>query len=414
MNNTNGSQAPQSFAPITPERTEQSTISKNTGSAKKGSAGSFGAGLAVGIVICLAIGIAGGIVISNRASDIVNAIIESNREVTIVVNSSGSSDSTASDMSYSQIAEKVRPAVVCISVYNDTYGWGSNLYSEGSGFIFACDKSNAYVITNSHVVDDSSYSKYTITATVTDAKGETHNLVCRVIGIDTRTDLAVLSFDASGMELVIAELGCSSELSVGTEVVAIGNPGGIQFAGSVTNGIVSGVDRTIDSGDSAVKYIQTNAAINPGNSGGPLVDMNGRVIGINTAKIVAEGYEGLGFAIPIDTALPIVEQLIENGNVQRPSLGISCSTVSADMSEWYGVPAGLLIRSIDSRSTLDDAGIIVGDIITACSGIDIYSVSDLQAIIENYNVGDKVTLTVYRESTGEYLDFVIELIPSVG
>ncbi len=314
-------------------------------------------------------------------------------------------------LTYAQIAAKFRRAVVSVTVYYDAYGWASYVYSEGSGFII--DEAG-YIVTNSHVIDDDQHGNYRITVTIVGADGEMKEVDAQVIGNDTRTDLAVLKVDPAGLDLVVSELGQSSALVLGDEVVAIGNPGGSQFAGSITNGIISGIDRVIDSdsgtSDSAMKYLQTNAAINPGNSGGPLLNMYGQVIGINTAKIVDEGYESLGFAIPVDTALPIIRQIIEVGSVVRPALGVSCKELSRQSALWYDVPQGLLIAGFYSNSTLPDAGVKIGDIIVSCAGKETLTLTDLQAAIESGEVGDEIELTVFRSGHEQTLSFRVKLI----
>ncbi len=314
-------------------------------------------------------------------------------------------------LTYAQIAAKFRSAVVSVTVYYDAYGWTSYVYSEGSGFII---DEEGYIVTNSHVIDDDNYGEFKITVTIADENGEMNEVPATVIGNDARTDLAVLKIDPSGLNLVVSELGQSGSLVLGDEVVAIGNPGGAQFAGSITNGIISGIDRIIDSdtgtADNAMKYLQTNAAISPGNSGGPLLNMYGQVIGINTAKIVDQGYESLGFSIPIDTALPIIQQIIEVGSVVRPALGISCSEITAQTARWYDVPEGLLLRGFYSNSTLPAAGIERGDIIVACDGKETLTLIDLQSVIEGKTVGDTVELTVFRAGSAKTLTYTVQLI----
>ena len=313
-------------------------------------------------------------------------------------------------LTYAQIAAKVRRAVVGITVYTDIYGWGSYTASQGTGFIISDD---GYVVTNSHVIGDDDYAKYTVTVNVIDENGETVEKNAVVVGNDTRTDLAVLKFDASDMELVVCELGDSDALVLGDEVVAIGNPGGEQLAGSITNGIISGIDRVIEEGngtsDNAMTYLQTNAAINPGNSGGPLLNMYGQVIGINSSKIVANGYEGLGFAIPMAQAKPIIEGLIENGSIERPILGVTLREVSEQMAQRYDVPMGLLVISITNPG-LSAAGIEVNDIITECDGVSTTTVLELQSIIEKKAIGDKVTLKVFRLGEAKTFSVEVELI----
>ncbi len=368
-------------------------------------------------IAVIAVGIVAGIWLSDRLTGGKSA--DSSAEtpsVTLEVTESPETNvdyipSSGERLTYAQIAAKFRSAVVSVTVYYNAYGWASYVYSEGSGFVI---DEEGYIVTNSHVIDDDGYEQFDITVTIADENGEMQEVEATVIGNDARTDLAVLKIDPTGLNLVVSELGQSSALVLGDEVVAIGNPGGSQFAGSITNGIISGIDRVIDedtgTSDSAMKYLQTNAAINPGNSGGPLLNMYGQVIGINTAKIVDEGYESLGFAIPIDTALPIIRQLIEEGSVVRPALGISCSEITSQTAHWYDVPEGLLIRAFYSNSTLPAAGIQVGDIIVSCDGQETLSLSDLQNAIESKNVGDTVTLTVFRSGHEKTSDFTVTLI----
>lgn len=292
-------------------------------------------------------------------------------------------------LTYAQIAAKVRPSVVSVITY-DLASFGQNS-GQGSGIIYSSD---GYIVTNAHVINNSK------TVHVTVVLSDEREFEATVLGFDTRTDLAVLKINAT--DLPTAEFGESDKLVVGDEVIAIGNPGGEQFAGSTTNGIVSGVDRVIDADSSsttAMKYIQTNAAINPGNSGGALVNIYGQVIGINTAKISATGYEGLGFAIPIATAKPIIDDLSSLGYVSgRVKIGITCTEVTSSMAQYYNVPTGLLIYSIEQGTELYTKA-QVGDIIDKVDGKDISSLSEMQDIFAEKNVGDEVTLEIYRPAT---------------
>lgn len=291
-----------------------------------------------------------------------------------------------------QVAAKVRPSIVSV-ITKATVNGESQDSGEGSGIIL---RSDGYIITNSHVIGDS--KKYQVSVITSD--GETYD--AKVIGYDTRSDLAVLKIDAK--DLPACELGDSSKLVLGDYVIAIGNPGGVQFAGSITDGIVSGIDRIIDTTDmestSAMRYIQTNAAINPGNSGGALVNMYGQVIGVNTSKISADGYEGMGFAIPSVTVKEVVDDLINYGYVKgRVKLGITCTTISSAY-ENQGIPAGLQIHSIDAESDLNGKANVY-DIITHCDGKRIKALSHLQDIIFEKKPGDTIELTLYRPATSK-------------
>lgn len=296
------------------------------------------------------------------------------------------------ELTPAQVAAKVRPSIVSV-ITTDNVNYNSGESGEGSGIILDSD---GYIVTNSHVIGDS--KKYEISVITSD--GTTYD--AQVIGYDTHSDLAVLKIDAKN--LPECELGDSSKLVLGDYVIAIGNPGGVQFAGSITDGIISGIDRIIDTTDtestSAMRYIQTNAAINPGNSGGALVNMYGQVIGINTSKISADGYEGMGFAIPSNTVKEIVQDLVDYGYVQgRVKLGITCVTISSAY-ESQGTPAGLMIYSIDSQSSLNGKAQVY-DIITHCEGNRITSLSQLQDIIFEKKPGDTVKLTLFRPSTSK-------------
>ncbi len=404
-------QQPVWSAPVYPSAEQPSR------STSGGSGGTFkGAMLMLAAVAVVALGILGGIWLSNNVLNKSGGQPAAQESVTLEVTQSPQTNidyipESGELLTYAQVAAKFRSAVVSVSVYYNAYGWSSYLFSEGSGFII--DEAG-YIVTNSHVIDDEGYSQFDITVTIADENGEMTEVEAEVIGNDARTDLAVLKIDPAGLDLVVSELGQSASLVLGDEVVAIGNPGGAQFAGSITNGIISGIDRVIDddsgTSDSAMKYLQTNAAINPGNSGGPLLNMYGQVIGINTAKIVDEGYESLGFAIPIDTALPIIQQLIEKGSVVRPALGVSCSEITSQTAQWYDVPEGLLIRGFYSNSTLPQAGVKVGDIIVSCDGRETLTLSDLQAAIESRNVGDTITLSVFRSGHEKPMDYSVTLI----
>ncbi|MDR1563769.1 MAG: trypsin-like peptidase domain-containing protein [Oscillospiraceae bacterium] len=328
------------------------------------------------------------------------------------VNESPKTDTTLPSsgeaLTSAQIAAKVRPSVVSVITY-DASVLGQN-GGMGSGIIYSDD---GYIITNAHVIGN------TKTMHVTVVTEDNKEYSAKVLGYDNVTDLAVLKIEASG--LPVAEFGESEKLVPGDEVIAIGNPGGEQLAGSITRGIISGVDRVIDtdsSSASAMKYIQTDAAINPGNSGGALVNMYGQVVGINSAKIAATGYEGLGFAIPIATARPIIKDLSSYGYVQgRVKLGISCTEIGSSAAQYYRVPTGLLIRSIDSDSDLNGKA-EVGDIIAKVNGKEISSLIEFQDAIVGKKEGDSIKLSLYRPNqrngNGTNFDVTVKLIADKG
>lgn len=308
------------------------------------------------------------------------------------INDTPEKEDTASadgELTTTQIAEKVKPSVVGIVQYQYT-SQSISASGEGSGIIMTED---GYILTNAHVIEGASGIKVVLN------NGDEYE--ARIIGSDTRTDLAVIKIEATG--LTPAEFGDSDSLKDGEKVVAIGNPGGMAFAGSVTQGIVSGINRVVSSDYGDMKYIQTDAAINPGNSGGALVNEYGQVIGINSAKISATEYEGIGFAIPVNAAKPIIDDLIQNGRVTgRVMLGIyNPIDVDEIAARVYGVPTGVQITSTDPNSDLAKKGVIAGDIITAINGTAVSSTTDIRNIIDEFEVGDTVTLTVYRRTQGQ-------------
>ncbi len=294
-------------------------------------------------------------------------------------------DDPSAKLNYAQVAEKLQPSVctVLANYYTTSYGGGSGIILSEDG----------YIVTNAHVIYDEEYPDLRISVKVF---GRDEEYPAEIIGFDEKSDIALLKIETTG--LVAAEIGDSNSLVVGDEVVAIGTPLDEAYAGSVTNGIVSGLDRVIDDTDTAIKYIQTNAAINPGNSGGPLVNMYGQVVGINTAKIVMEGYEGMGFAIPMDSILDIISQLRTEGRIERPALGIMCQTVSETESQYYGIPQGVRIVSLAENSDLIGK-IELNDIITAIDGETIRDIGDLTVVLDSHKIGDVLELTMYRKKS---------------
>ncbi len=298
-------------------------------------------------------------------------------------------------MTISDIAEAVRPSIVGVRVSGQTrrrFGQspGNTTLSEGSGVIMSSD---GYIMTNYHVIEYSQMDGADITVILSDAR----EFGAILVGGDQTSDLAVIKVDASG--LPAAKMGTSSNLRVGDTAVAIGNPMGLEFAGSVTSGIISAVDRTIEVTDGvSLAVIQTDAAINPGNSGGALLNDRGEVIGINTIKISSTGVEGLGFAIPIDSALPVLNDLRDHGKVTgRPSLGVLNPIAVDEMSaRIYGYPLGVFIEEIADGGAAQKAGLLAGDIITELDGIQIRTISDINTVKEQHSVGDTISVKVMR------------------
>lgn len=295
------------------------------------------------------------------------------------------------------VAKKALPSVVGITVtyqISSIFGGSSKGEATGSGIIITDD---GYIVTNNHVISSESKSYYTIqeaTGIKVNLYGDDTSYDATVVGTDSYTDLAVLKIEKTG--LTPATLGDSSNVQIGEFVMAIGNPLGMDY--SVTTGVVSAVNREVESENSVYYAIQTDAAINSGNSGGALVNSNGEVIGINTLKLAGTGIEGVGFAIPISSTTSIINQLIENKSVKRPYIGISGSSVSDTDVQRYNIPKGIYVEEVEKDSPAEKAGLQKSDIITKIEGKEVTSVNELNRIKYNYNIGDTVTLTIIRNN----------------
>lgn len=308
-----------------------------------------------------------------------------------------------------KVASDVLPSIVGISVkYNVTTFFGTTeAAATGSGIIISED---GYIVTNNHVIaSENSSSYYSIleaTGISVTLYGEKTEYPATIVGSDAYTDLAVLKIDCEG--LVPATLGDSDSVQVGEFAMAIGNPLGM--TSTVTTGIVSALNREIESDDGTVYVtIQTDAAINSGNSGGALVNADGKVIGINTLKLGGEGVEGMGFAIPINSAKSVIDQLIEFQTVKRPALGITATAITEDQSKRYNVPVGVYVESVEKDSSADEAGLKVGDIITELNGKAVANVTELNREKNNYKIGDEITLKVYTSKSKDYKDIKLTL-----
>lgn len=294
------------------------------------------------------------------------------------------------------IAQNVGPAVVGITNFQGT-NFFSGEQESGSGSGFIIDGEKGLIVTNNHVISGAQR------LTVTLNEKEQYN--ASVVGRDSRTDLAVIKINAD-KKLPEITLGDSNKLQVGEGVVAIGNPLGKEFARSVTSGVVSALNREITvatsqgGGEVTLNLIQTDAAINPGNSGGPLVNMKGQVVGINSVKIAQEGVEGMGFSIPIADAKPIIHQIISQGYVRRPFIGIyNFQEITQEMAEWYNIPTGIYVGGVVQGSPAARVGIRPEDIIVEIDGTRISSYADLDGVIGKHQVGDKISIAVVRNGS---------------
>ncbi|HEY5560433.1 MAG TPA: trypsin-like peptidase domain-containing protein [Clostridiaceae bacterium] len=320
-----------------------------------------------------------------------------------------STSTATSGLSVADIVKKVGPAVVGVSTFQ-----GSTLYSEGTGIIFSTD---GYIVTNYHVV--SGGNKYTVT--LSNNKTE----AVKIVNYDASLDLAVLKItDSTVVVPGVATFGDSDKLQVGETAVAIGDPLGQQFSNSVTTGVISALNRKIDSSTSGQQnpnsnvqqtpaasdqtYIQTDAAINEGNSGGPLINSQGEVIGINSAKIGGSNVEGLGFAIPINVVKSKVNDLI------RPMimLGISARDIDQATATANNMPVGIYIQDITAFSAAEKAGLKIADVITKFDGTTVKTTAELNTLKAKHKVGDTVKVEVSRE--GKTVSLNLKLVSSTN
>jgi serine protease Do len=295
--------------------------------------------------------------------------------------------------SITDVVDQVNPAVVSIVVGTVSYNWFMQpVPSEAAGSGIIID-ARGYIITNNHVIQDAT----SITVSLTDGRSFDATLV----GTDPSTDLAVIKINDDN--LPTASFGNSSALRVGEWVVAIGNALALEGGPTVTVGVVSAMGRTIEVDSETTLYdlIQTDAAINPGNSGGPLINLNGEVIGINTAKISSVEVSGVGFAISADSALPVIDELITKGYVSRPYLGVSLVTVTPTIVRSYDlrVDKGAMIYYMNPGTPASDAGLRPGDVITVFDDVEIETADDVILAIRNHSVGDTVQIKFYRGSS---------------
>lgn len=317
-----------------------------------------------------------------------NYLVSSTKEnsTQIVVNNKGKSQNV-----YHAVTDKAMPSVVGITTTtidnNNIFAIPTQSQGVGTGVIV---DANGYILTNSHVVSDGKASDVNVLFN----DGSTSQ--GKVLWNDSNLDLAMVKVDKKG--LTPAELGNSDDVRTGDISIAIGNPLGLEFQKSVTQGIISGLDRTIKTEKSNMTgLMQTDASINPGNSGGPLLNEKGQVIGINTAK--ASQAEGLGFAIPINTAKPIVEQIIKNGNFEKVTLGISGADLQmfeASTGTDLAAEDGVYVVEVMDNSAAKKAGIQAGDVIVKVGNDKVSTMSDLNKALYQYSLGDKSEITVNR------------------
>lgn len=355
----------------------------------------------INLFASIVIGIVTGIVTSaattylyiNKVEQKTESSVDSNKSE-IVTNNGTKYEITQVENPVVAIADVAGKSVVGVtvrSVSNTVFGGTSTSDSEGSGIIYTAD---GYIVTNYHVIEDA-ISNQSISKVYVTLPNSDEEIEASIIGADSVTDIAVIKIQKEGLSA--ATFDDSNNLKVGELVVAIGNPLGRELAGSITVGYVSALNRTLTSNGRTYKLLQTDAAINPGNSGGALVSSSGKVIGINTVKIGATDVEGIGFAIPSNIAKPIVDELIKNGKIVRPYIGISGISLDDNMAKRYNLVKGVYVAKIESSSAAYNAGIKVGDVIVKIDDKEITTIEELNEIKNSKSVGDAVKITVYRD-----------------
>lgn len=329
------------------------------------------------------------------------------------INVTESTDSVAE-----AVAKKCTGSVVGIRVTSTTTNtgfWGqqtqSQSASEGSGVIYTAD---GYIITNYHVissaVENAQYGSIAdgTTLQVYLASDPETGVDATVVGYDASADIALLKIDRTGLPAV--EIGDSDKLTVGQKTIAIGSPGGLEYMGSVSQGIVSGLNRSITT-ESGVQMnlIQTDAAINPGNSGGALLDSTGKLIGINNAKMSGTDYDGIGFAIPVNEVVDICDRLIHQEGTQQAYLGVTINTYyTAEQLQMWGYPSGVVVYSVADNSPAAEAGIQAGDIICKINDTVITSYASMISEKNKYNSGDTIKLTIFRNRQSQEVSVTLQ------
>ena len=293
------------------------------------------------------------------------------------------------------VAKKAGPSIIGIrttAAVTNFFGGSTESTGEGSGIIYSQD---GYIITNYHVIESAVESSNSKVEVFLSTDTETA-INATVIGYNIASDLAVVKVEKTGLPAI--EFADSDKLSVGQYAIAIGNPGGLEFIGSVSSGVISGLNRSVTIGTgNTMSLIQTDAAINPGNSGGALVDITGKLIGVNSVKLVSTGYEGMGFAIPSNTVKEICDNIIDKQNDPTPYLGIQISqSYTADQLIALGYPAGAVVVSVAEGGPAYESRIQRGDIITEFNGVTINDYTELENAIAQCKPGDSVTIKIFR------------------
>lgn len=350
----------------------------------------------IGAASCIA---AMGIVFKTKSSQTDNTVTQNGNSTNVSIKVDSTASSTAE-----AVALKCNDSVVGIRTTTSVasfFGGNQEQTGEGSGVIYSSD---GYIVTNYHVISGAVESKNSKIDVFIGNSGS-DSYPAEVVGYNISCDLAVIKINADG--LTPMEFGNSDDLKVGQSVVTIGAPGGLEFMGSVTYGIISGLDRTVST-NSTLKLIQTDAAINPGNSGGALLNTEGKLIGINSSKIASVEFEGMGFAIPINTVKEKCDKIISRKNDSQAYLGVSISsTYTSEVLSFYGYPSGAVVSSVAENSPAANAGIERGDIITEFNGVAISEYTVLNDALYDCEPNDTVSIKIYRN--GRYYTSDIKL-----
>ena len=325
-----------------------------------------------------------------------NEVVKTITEKSVTITDTGIADSV----------EKVEAAVVVVQNYQK-----NTLAGTGTGFVYKVDDKVAYIMTNHHVIENAKEIKITFM--------DDSETTATLVGSDEYADIAVLKVDASTIKGV-ATLGSSNDARVGDTVFTIGSPMGIDYKGTVTKGILSGKDRLVSvsisgmTNDWIMNVMQTDAAINPGNSGGPLCNANGEVIGINSLKIVENTIEGIGFAIPIEDALKYADDLVNNGSISRPYIGISMLNASSKYQLAYSgvrltddITEGVVIMSVEKGSSADKAGLVKGDVIIKVGNDKVSDIAEFRYRLYSHEVNETINITIIREGKEKDLNITL-------
>lgn len=337
------------------------------------------------IVVALFAGIIGTYSVMSDKKETISTV---NKNVTIT-----------SDDSINESVEKVFDSVVVISNYRN-----GRLTGYGSGFVYKKDNEIGYIMTNNHVVEGATELKVTFS--------NDEEVTAKLLGTDSYMDVAVLSVSATDI-LGVAEIGDSTKSKIGDTIFTVGTPISLDYAGTVTKGIISGQSReiTVTNNDSnyMMEAIQVDASINPGNSGGPLANINGEVIGVNSVKLVENSIEGMGFAIPIEVAMSQVDKLEKGEEIERPLIGVSTyDSVNSFSSEFQGI----IVGSVQAGSDAEKAGLKEGDIIIKFDGVKMKSSAHLKYLLYKHNLGDEIKVVVKRDNKEKEL--TLKLTHKIG